>query len=212
MFEEPAIWCKSVSFLLVHASLFALPSVSDAIVSKYLRYIPAIIFIQLIFGRVRYTTFVVVAIRGPDSSQNILSTPCCYDSRGVRVVNGSGVCWPALSPLTVRLLSGGPTVLQWMDLTQGFWLRSPSFHCQIRAMANESTLTEFNAFMSAFFPNSLRSDTSMLSSWSLSTLELPSSATEDMLQPGLFENRRLLEGELSTVHSLQFSRTFRVRM
>jgi len=38
---------------------------------------PAIIFTHFIRGRQRYTIFVVTAERGPDSSQNILSTPCC---------------------------------------------------------------------------------------------------------------------------------------
>jgi hypothetical protein len=39
---------------------------------------PAIIFTHFIRGRQRYTIFVVTAESGPDSSQNILSTPCCY--------------------------------------------------------------------------------------------------------------------------------------
>ena len=42
------------------------------------RDLPATILILRMRGRQRYTTLVVVEVRGPDSSQNILSTPWCF--------------------------------------------------------------------------------------------------------------------------------------
>ena len=40
--------------------------------------LPATILILRMKGRQRYTTLVVVEVKGPDSSQNILSTPWCF--------------------------------------------------------------------------------------------------------------------------------------
>ena len=40
--------------------------------------LPATILIFRMRGRQRYTTLVVVEVKGPDSSQNILSTPWCF--------------------------------------------------------------------------------------------------------------------------------------